>query len=191
MRFTNKDRYDHAWEQLEARVKPHIAALFPNGIPSTLYRVEGYKRISELTVMYAGYDHGAYRRQSPTRADEAEIEALLIEPFVFNPERLFIHWSEQQEKYRTEGAIKYTSIDGVKIGWDRQSLEPELQHRKEIYEPREGYTACAYCGKQSRTEDMHIAQIWSPNWKATGGLSPKRYYCNAGCAGYDQMAHEG
>ena len=51
---------------------------------------------------------------------------------------------------------------------------------------------CAYCLDLIPDEDLERKRIWSPNWRAQGGQSPLRnYHRSKGCAGYDQMAHEG
>ena len=51
---------------------------------------------------------------------------------------------------------------------------------------------CAYCLELIPDEDLERRRIWSPNWRAQGGQSPFRnYHKLKGCAGYDQMAHEG
>jgi len=51
---------------------------------------------------------------------------------------------------------------------------------------------CAYCGKPIQADDLTRVSIFSPNWRRQGGRSPLRpYHKSKGCAGYDQMAHEG
>ncbi len=51
---------------------------------------------------------------------------------------------------------------------------------------------CAYCHQLIEPRDLVMKQIISRNWKDTGFKSPPRpYHKSKGCAGYDQMAHEG
>jgi len=55
---------------------------------------------------------------------------------------------------------------------------------------------CAYCGTERPTEEMHQATIIfrdrAPVTRKAFVNKKKRWYCkDKGCAGYDQMAHEG
>lgn len=53
-------------------------------------------------------------------------------------------------------------------------------------------TICAYCHEKIEPNDLEMRSIYSPNWRRQGGKSPLRpYHKSKGCAGYDQMAHEG
>jgi hypothetical protein len=59
-----------------------------------------------------------------------------------------------------------------------------------IQQPTE--TRCAYCGQPVPANDLEMKRIISPNWKRDNYTSPPRpYHKSKGCAGYDQMAHEG
>lgn len=55
---------------------------------------------------------------------------------------------------------------------------------------------CAYCGKERSAEEMLQATITfrdrNPITRKAFVNSKKQWYCkDSGCAGYDQMAHEG
>jgi hypothetical protein len=51
---------------------------------------------------------------------------------------------------------------------------------------------CMYCRQPIEGSDLEMRSIYSPNWKNQGGKSPLRpYHKSKGCAGYDQMGHEG
>jgi hypothetical protein len=51
---------------------------------------------------------------------------------------------------------------------------------------------CAYCREKIEQDDLEMRSIYSPNWRREGGKSPLRpYHKSKGCAGYDQMSHEG
>jgi hypothetical protein len=53
-------------------------------------------------------------------------------------------------------------------------------------------TKCAYCWEPIEPSDLEMRSIVSRNWKRQGYRSPLRpYHKSKGCAGYDQMAHEG
>ncbi len=51
---------------------------------------------------------------------------------------------------------------------------------------------CTYCRELIEPRDVVMVRIISRNWKDTGYKSPPRpYHKSKGCAGRDQMAHEG
>ena len=51
---------------------------------------------------------------------------------------------------------------------------------------------CEYCREPIEPSDLEMRSIYSPNWRRQGNKSPLRaYHKSKGCAGYDQMAHEG
>ncbi len=55
---------------------------------------------------------------------------------------------------------------------------------------------CAYCGKEQPIQEMHQATIIfrdrDPITRKAFVNKKKQWYCkDKGCAGYDQMAHEG
>ncbi len=50
---------------------------------------------------------------------------------------------------------------------------------------------CAYCGKERPIEEMMESRLF---YRKSSGASATamKWYCNdTGCAGYDQMGHEG
>jgi len=50
---------------------------------------------------------------------------------------------------------------------------------------------CAYCRKEIDDDDVIERSIYSPNWKPTCKSPLRKYHKSKGCAGYDQMGHEG
>lgn len=50
---------------------------------------------------------------------------------------------------------------------------------------------CMYCSEVIEDGDLTISHIFSPNWKPSYKSPPRKYHKEKGCAGYDQMAHEG
>lgn len=74
-----------------------------------------------------------------------------------------------------------------------EALQPEIQRRTEewekYYKPRDGYTACAYCGKQTPNDKIVWATIYG-RWFGTL-TEQKLPFCSKDCASNEQCAREG
>lgn len=80
---------------------------------------------------------------------------------------------------------------GSRLKLTKEELIETREELRETYLSKDGHSPCAYCNRQRPTETMYEGTIFSPNWRATGGESPLRKYCNGTCHCHDQMAHEG
>ena len=69
------------------------------------------------------------------------------------------------------------------------ALMPGIQNIQKVLTEEQ---RCAYCLDLIPDSDLERKNIWSPNWRESGGQSPLRnYHKSKNCAAYDQMAHEG
>ena len=71
-----------------------------------------------------------------------------------------------------------------------EELQPKVdalqKEYDEKYAPREGYTPCAYCGKQTPNDKLVKRDIYT-----YGGVPVTKYFCSAECAINEQMAYGG
>ena len=71
-----------------------------------------------------------------------------------------------------------------------EELQPRIEKLQreydEKYAPREGYTPCAYCGKQTPNNKLIRRDIYTH-----GGIHKTKCFCSNQCADNEQMAHEG
>ena len=102
------------------------------------------------------------------------------------------------------GSYKYNDIiNSEHMSFCESDLFEKAEKNKELYAPKEGYSPCAYCGKQVKTESMISAKIFGRDRKQVWDSWKKRYvskayvtehylkFCSGKCAGNEQMSREG
>jgi hypothetical protein len=162
-------------------------------IPSIVYNVfpKGIKElpITESSVDISGRPY--YWGKKPTRKD---VQALADWVESFNPaERavfLSYKYTETWGDGKTStvsGAVKFSDLNQHNYFTNKSEAESRQKELLEIYGPKEGHIACAYCNKQSPTDKMVSFTIYTKSYPR--GQTNK--YCSNACGGYDQMAHEG
>ena len=89
--------------------------------------------------------------------------------------------------------IRHESVTRVNesayMAFNADDLADEVDRLRELYEPREGYINCTYCGKVVPEEKATKYKVISyANYGPRGRWGK---YCDRQCASHDQMAHEG
>lgn len=84
----------------------------------------------------------------------------------------------------------FKDIDDKHYSFSKENLEPKIKELdklyKDLYIPREGYTACTYCGKQIPNDKIIYRDIY-----AYEGMKKKLPFCSEECAWHQQDANEG
>ena len=81
-------------------------------------------------------------------------------------------------------------LENRTASFSMEEMQPQIDRLQEEYEamyaPREGYSPCAYCRKQTPNDKLVKRDIY-----IYGGVPVTKYFCSAECAINEQMAHEG
>ena len=192
---TNKQKYNELLDILKDREQEFVDSTIGKDAPKSFWIISvnytahqcGYF-IEEKIISKIRYHSQFYIPDRPTLVDIEKLQEFLANP-VFESSRIRACWVSGN----ISGSARYSDIGTDEFSaWEKDKLEPKLANMIEIYSPKEGYSPCAYCGKQRKPEDMMHGTIFSRNWKANNFKSPPRLYCkDAPCHGNDQMAHEG
>lgn len=101
--------------------------------------------------------------------------------------------TEKVGKWYSSADYERDFIANHNCAFSLEALQPEIQHRIEewekYYKPKDGYTACAYCGKQTPNDKIVWATIYG-RW--CGTLTEQKLpFCSKDCASNEQCAREG
>jgi hypothetical protein len=192
---TNKEKYNHYINLLNQKVQPFIDAKFPNGKPEKFFSVSKYSGIAEHTIISIKYSFQIFHCDKPSKKDVLEIKALYENTPDLSDTQIYLYYTCRDGKFNVSGAEKLSEILSKKhLSFDANDLADELQRLKELYEPREGYIKCAYCGKQNSPENTIYDKLIFRDWDGRKQFVNEKTlpYCrNKPCASYDQMAYEG
>lgn len=190
---TNRDKYEHYRQIIEAKDAEAIAVLLPNSLPEQFYRIEGYEAVptdvTSLGICHLGiYKPFADQRMTKIEVEVAKFAAENWECPTLNSIEVFFSY---KQKYGTvTGARSYWDLEAdPAIAWSAEELQPEIERRRALYAPREGCKPCQYCQKQTPENDLIPHKIFYRN--AGGSATKTGLYCSSQCGGYDQMGHEG
>jgi hypothetical protein len=191
---TNREKYNHYWQEIDAKDAAEIVKLFPNGAPSQFYRLTMYS-YEEMAVTRVGrFRQGIHKKDSESRISKGDVADVIGCAEGWTPpttDEVYVHYEYANSFGRVSGAEKLSKIIAVDgMAWTVEELADEIQRRKALYEPRDGHTPCAYCQKQNPPENMVDGTVI---YRTGGGIASKtQKYCkDKPCAGYDQMGHEG
>jgi hypothetical protein len=191
---TNKEKYDYYFAMLERKAQPFIDSMFLNGKPERFYGLKGRYELMEYVVTGISYKFTIWWTDKPNRQDVEKVKALASESLVFLPENIYLHY-EYQMCGKVSGAEKLTDIKPEKgFAFNPNELDEKIAKNRELYEPREGYVPCAYCGKQNHPDNTIRHEIIfqnSHNGRKFIDRATNSYCKDSPCAGWDQMAHEG
>jgi len=190
---TNKKKFADAWQIIDGRDAASIADRFPNGLPPQFFRV-GKFSADAINVTGARRGYPGYRKGGADKVLNADVDAVmrLLENWHIPTEgETFISYQEDRPYGRISGAECLLKINaGKDLAWTVEQLQPEIDRRKELYEPREGNAPCAYCGKQNPPKNMIEGVVIYRMQKGIGRKTGM--YCkDKPCATHDQMGHEG
>ena len=191
---TNRKKFDDAWHEIDAKDADCIAKMLPNGLPTHIYWI-GKFSAKELTVKFARRHYrGIYRKGPEEKATNKDVEAILQHLSGWAPpseDDISIHYEYRETYGLVSGADPLSKINaGETMAWTVEQLQPEIDRRRELYEPREGCAPCQYCGKQNPPTNMIEGTVI---YRMNRGLHRKTgMYCkDKPCATHDQMGHEG
>lgn len=176
--------------------------------PKQLFKLGNYGVIKEIELQ--GFSIGYLENDKLIYAPYIELgkrpSKVLIEYY-----SEFLDRIEKSEKilyvnYKDfgSGAYKYNEIIPSKgLAFKEIELKDESERRIEIYAPREGYTACCYCSKQTPNDKLIEStiigrgrkQVWN-SWKnryedKSCVTQDKLKFCSGTCAGNEQVSREG
>lgn len=191
---TNRKRYADAWQAIESLDVAEVTKIFPDGLPSQFFCLGMYSAEVRLVKSAKRHYRGIYEKDNKEKVTNAEV--ITITQFLngWKPptaDDIFIHWAEIRTYGKVSGADSLSKINaGKEMAWTADQLAPEIERRKELYEPREGYAPCQYCQKQNPPENMIEGTVI---YRMQRGIGRKTgMYCkDKPCASHDQMGHEG
>lgn len=191
---TNREKYNHYWNEIDTKDAAEVAKLFPNGVPSQFFCLTQYSYRVMAVTRVRRFHKGIFKKDGESRISKKDVADAVMCAEGWTPptpDEVYVHYEYAESYGRVSGAEKLSKIiaaDGV--AWTVEELAEEIQRRKELYEPREGHSPCAYCQKQNPPENLVDGTVI---YRTGGGIARKtQKYCkDKPCAGYDQMAHEG
>lgn len=128
------------------------------------------------------------------RADAKKLEAMkkYLEAVKAhaNDFRLYVNCKDLDRKAYISFDYDRDFLENRAASFSMEEMQPKIDRLQEEYEamyaPREGYTPCAYCGKQTPNDKLVKREIYT-----YGGVPVTKYFCSVECAINEQMAHEG
>lgn len=177
----------------DARLEAFIKA---NNRPEFIYKCGHIGEIDKLKVnrlyvSYPGLPYQAFNHE-PTRVYIAKLEDHLMLIRAIEPKILV----EITTKHGGTTAEYWDDVLSHKSGcaFNEEDLKELSDHNREIYAPREGFTACEYCGVQVKNEELVLKPIWGKSRLAAGSTytTKENYcFCSGTCAMHAQMSREG
>lgn len=111
-----------------------------------------------------------------------------------------VYYVKRKDSYSvTSRIIRDIDIDNKKYSFTENGLDDEIERKnkeyEEVYKPREGYTACAYCRKQVPNDKLIKKAIIGRGWDR---IRHKQIvtrevlsFCSGECAFNEQCSREG
>ena len=138
--------------------------------------------------------HLPIRPKISKRADAKKLDAMkkYLEAVKAhaNEFRLYIECRDLDKKTSILFDYNRDFLENRAASFYMEEMQPQIDRLQEEYEamyaPREGYTPCAYCRKQTPNDKLVKRNIYT-----YGGVPVTKYFCSAECAINEQMAHEG
>jgi len=192
---TNLEKFKYYMDLLNQKAQPFIDSKFPCGKPEKLFVLNGYSHIQECQITSIKYDFGWINEEKPTKADIEDVKTYLNSALEFTDDKIVLFYEYRIGDHKVSGAYRLNRILNEKhLAFTYDELTGELQRRKELYEPREGYIKCSYCWKQNPPENTVYDKLIFRDWDGRKQFVNEKElpYCkDKPCASHDQMAHEG
>lgn len=203
-----KETKTSIYRKLETDVNEYKKRLIGN------YTVENYNKLYETVIRKGIYSidtwdiyrtyllfDDCYRTQPSINKRASEIDIMKLTEYfdeIKRSDHEIVFMMRQRDNIGTTlRSVKLKEIDNKKYSFSKDLLSstlPSLQAvYDELYKPREGYTACAYCGKQTKNEELYMAPIMKRE-RIYGVLRSTRVvlpFCSKQCAVNEQYANEG
>lgn len=197
-RVTLQEQWDALRQELKLRVFYSASAIFGGTIPINLWGVTHKNEVEELTVEGPGYLFPSntfyHRGRRPTRVEVSKLRELVESNPQLVKNKLLLYWRTLDGGTSAAYFLDPEKSNcGVYLNREEAEIEADRRRVKTEEENRilsEGHIRCRYCGDIRKPEDIAYARMWNPVYR--GGQSDPLPYCkDKGCAGYDQMGHEG
>jgi hypothetical protein len=174
-----------------------------------IYCLNTFNRtIDEMKVEDIRMGYEPYLSHKPQIAKRATKEAVeeLIQYFESAKSAKKIFWYIAAGKgYSTR--VDLSEINGKKYAYTEEelklSLQEEIERYEKYYKPREDYTPCTHCRKQTPNDKLIYSIIigrdskmvwnsWKNRYEDKAYLTKTRLpFCSGECAGNEQMGREG
>lgn len=178
------------------------------------YTVENYNKLYETVIKNGIYSidtwdvyriyllfNNSYKSQPSINKRASDIDIIKLSEYFDEIKHSYheiVFMMRQRDNIGTTlRSVKLKEIDDKKYSFSKDLLSstlPSLQAAyDELYKPRDGYTACAYCGKQTKNEEVYMAPIMKRE-RMYGVLMSTRIvlpFCSKQCALNEQYANEG
>ena len=107
-----------------------------------------------------------------------------------NDFRLYVDCKDLDKKTSILFDYNRDFLENRTASFSMEEMQPQIDRLQEeydaMYAPREGYSPCAYCKKQTPDDQL----IYRDIYLYRGGPA-RMAFCSYECAVYEQMAHEG
>jgi hypothetical protein len=193
---TNKEKYDFYYNKIKEIEQKWIRENLGKK-PGEVYFIWPVGRIDTYVVDNIGYSNPLWAEDKPTRKDVEKAKEYFENMPKINLGGVRLCLTCKGESSTTRCTIKLDDIGKGYYGNLKDAnkalkrLQVEKETEKHLLE--NGYVKCAYCGKIVKESDAVEHEITFRSRDAFGPCvgRKKNKYCPSGCAGYDQMAHEG
>lgn len=197
------------FRKIENEIKEYEESLinfFANHENKTIYELsfDKDKYISvkwDIQKISVFYGHNKNQPKINKRATDKDIK-LIKEYFeeIKNTKCVIIYHVKNKDKYGVNSrGISHYDIDNKKYSFTENGLDDEIARKnkeyEEVYKPREGYTACAYCRKQVPNDRLIKKTIIGRGWDR---IQQKQVvtrevlsFCSSECAFNEQCSREG
>jgi len=197
MMKTNLEKYNYYFDLLYRGAQSYIDLKFPNGKPEVFFGLQNYYELLECKVTSIKYHFGFFRKDFPNRNDVAKIKEMASNPLQFSDDNIYLHY-EYRCPYgfsKASGSMRLSEILTKDCyAFKAEDLDEKRRINQELYEPKEGYVKCSYCGKQNQPDNTIYSKIIfqdSHNGRRFVNEATNPYCKDKPCSSYDQMAHEG
>ena len=200
-RVTLKQQWDALREELREQEVTFAVNELGN-VPDIIYSVNNKGEIRQRSVYSVGNStiRVYYYGKTPTRDDVARLKYYLNHPIAFQRDKILLYWKEEGElggvNCTTSGATYFSDLE--KSTWDfldeakaeAKAAEIKVKRQREKEMLANGGIRCQYCGEVREAKDIHYKSIIAAQYRNMHS-EPRPYCRDKGCAGHDQMGHEG
>ena len=170
--------------------RTHVYAFYSQHPPRiNIWEVEGF-HLSELSRLSRNLPK---RPHIEKRADKKKVEQMkaYLDAIKAHADAFTLYiYCKNGQNYLTSFNYERDFKEKQIAAFSMEELQPKVDALQKVYDenyaPREGYTPCAYCGKQTSNDKLVKRDIYT-----YGGVPVTKYFCSAECAINEQMAHEG
>ena len=194
MRKTLLDKWNEIQTKIDEAGQKFIDEYFKTHPKFTkVYRLDSWSKISEHNIDRIYISTSKPRKpyfygKRPTAIKLVELQEY-FDTFNPTPDDIQLAYSFSDGTWKTSGAYGLKKIaEDERLAYCADVLIPLQNHLKELYEPREGYIPCTYCGKQIPEDTAVNYTVVARQYP---GMKKTAKYCPGDCGVHDQMAHEG